>query len=296
MTADNVVGLVSPCSSSPTSCSPSCSRRGSDDRRQLAPARSPSSPLVAAGARLLGPYLAGVFGDGDGAAGDRVVPARRAARSTGSCGIDEEREQRWNVYALSLLAFSFVSVRVPVRASSGSRARCRSTRPTSARVPVPLAWNTAVSFVTNTNWQNYGGESTMSHLTQMAGLAVQNFVSPVVGICVAVALIRGLARRRAGTVGNFWVDLVRGTVRLMLPLAVVVHARAREPGRHPEPARLHRRSTTVEGAQPGDPGRAVRQPGGDQGARHQRRRARSTPTRRTRSRTPTGSPTCSRSS
>jgi hypothetical protein len=76
-----------------------------------------------------------------------------------------------------------------------------------------------VSFVTNTNWQNYGGETTMSHLTQMAGLAVQNFVSAAVGLAVAVALIRGLTRRRAGTIGNFWVDLTKGVLRVLLPIA-----------------------------------------------------------------------------
>jgi K+-transporting ATPase ATPase A chain len=85
-----------------------------------------------------------------------------------------------------------------------------------------LAWNTAVSFVTNTNWQNYGGESTMSHLTQMAGLAVQNFASAAVGMAVAAAVIRGIVRRRTRTIGNFWVDLVRGTLRVLLPLAFVV--------------------------------------------------------------------------
>ena len=89
-------------------------------------------------------------------------------------------------------------------------------------VPEALSFNTAVSFVTNTNWQNYAGENTMSYFTQMAGLAVQNFVSAAVGLCVAVALIRGLARRRSATIGNFWVDLVRGVVRILLPLCVVI--------------------------------------------------------------------------
>jgi K+-transporting ATPase ATPase A chain len=82
-----------------------------------------------------------------------------------------------------------------------------------------VAFNTAVSFVTNTNWQSYGGESTMSHLTQMAGLAVQNFVSAAVGMAVAIALVRGLVRHRSGTIGNFWVDLTRGVTRVLLPLA-----------------------------------------------------------------------------
>lgn len=84
-----------------------------------------------------------------------------------------------------------------------------------------LAWNTAVSFVTNTNWQAYSGESTMSHLVQMAGLAVQNFVSAAVGMAVAIAVMRGFARRHTGDLGNFWVDLVRGTLRILLPISVV---------------------------------------------------------------------------
>ena len=84
-------------------------------------------------------------------------------------------------------------------------------------VPPELAFNTAVSFVTNTNWQNYGGETTMSHLTQMAGLTVQNFVSAATGIAVAVAVIRGFARASAKSVGNFWVDLTRITLFVLLP-------------------------------------------------------------------------------
>ena len=84
-----------------------------------------------------------------------------------------------------------------------------------------LAWNTAVSFVTNTNWQAYSGESTQGHLVQMAGLAVQNFVSAAVGMAVAMAFVRGLARRSTGELGNFWVDLVRGTIRILLPLSVI---------------------------------------------------------------------------
>jgi potassium-transporting ATPase potassium-binding subunit len=88
--------------------------------------------------------------------------------------------------------------------------------------PPAVGFNTAASFVTNTNWQNYDGESTMSHLTQMAGLAVQNFMSAAVGIAVVVALIRGLTRRRSATIGNFWVDLTRTTTRILLPLSSAV--------------------------------------------------------------------------
>jgi K+-transporting ATPase ATPase A chain len=177
--------------------------------------------------RYLGAYLATVFGDGaDGPGsrqrsfGDRAFdPIERFIYRL--CGVDPDKEQRWSVYALSVLAFSVVSVLVlyALLRVQGSL----PLNPTSAPgMPAPLAFNTSVSFVTNTNWQNYGGEAAVSHLSQMAGLAVQNFVSPVVGLAVVVALIRGLARRNARQVGNFWVDLVRGSIRVMLPLAAIV--------------------------------------------------------------------------
>lgn len=175
--------------------------------------------LVVAGTRLLGPYLARVYG-GEAAPGDRVFsPVERGIYRV--LGVDPQREQRWQVYAGSLLTFSAVSV-------LGLYALQRlqgllPLNPTGVEaVPPALAFNTAVSFVTNTNWQNYGAESTMSHLTQMAGLTVQNFVSAAVGIAVAIALVRGLTRRRSDTIGNFWVDLVRTTTRVLLPLAIVV--------------------------------------------------------------------------
>ncbi|WP_187281111.1 potassium-transporting ATPase subunit KdpA [Nonomuraea sp. C10] len=132
-------------------------------------------------------------------------------------GVRADAEQRWGVYARALLAFSVVSVLVVYGLQ-----RLQDKLPLSlgmAPVTDHIAWNTAVSFVTNTNWQAYSGESTMGHLTQMAALAVQNFVSASVGMAVAIALVRGFARRSAGTIGNFWVDLVRGTVRILLPIA-----------------------------------------------------------------------------
>ena len=174
--------------------------------------------LVFAATPLLGGYMAKVFGGGV-APGDRIFgPVERVIyRLT---GVDPSREQRWTIYARSLLAFSAVSVLVLYllqRVQGGL-----PVNPTDVPgVPEPLAFNTAVSFVTNTNWQNYAGEITMSHLTQMAGLAVQNFVSAAVGIAVAVALIRGLVRRRSTTIGNFWVDLTRSTTRVLLPISIV---------------------------------------------------------------------------
>ena len=136
-------------------------------------------------------------------------------------GADPESEQGWGAYARSVLAFSAVSVlalfafqlvqgKLPLHLND----------PATEMTPA-LAWNTAVSFVTNTNWQAYSGESTQGHLVQMAGLTVQNFVSAAVGMAVAVALVRGFARTRTGDLGNFWVDLVRGTLRILLPLSVI---------------------------------------------------------------------------
>ena len=168
---------------------------------------------------LLGAYLAAVLGGG-AARGDRVfLPVERTVYRV--AGVDPDREQPWNVYALSLLAFSAVSIvgLFLLQRLQGAL----FLNPTDVEgVPPALAFNTAVSFVTNTNWQNYGGESTMSHLTQMAGLTVQNFVSAAVGISVAVALVRGIVRRRSETIGNFWVDLTRTTTRVLVPLAAVV--------------------------------------------------------------------------
>ena len=134
-------------------------------------------------------------------------------------GVNPAGEQSWAVYARSVLAFSAVGILFLY-----ALLRLQAFLPLSLGFPGVMthgAWNTAVSFVTNTNWQWYAGESTMGHLAQMAGLAVQNFVSAAVGIAVAVALVRGFARRRTDQLGNFWVDLTRITVRLLLPVSVI---------------------------------------------------------------------------
>jgi K+-transporting ATPase ATPase A chain len=172
-------------------------------------------------APLLGAYMAKVFAtEGERRApGDRVfAPVERLIYR--AIGVDPKREQRWNVYAISVLAFSIVGVLLLYLLQRIQGAL--PFNPTNVDGVQPaLAWNTAVSFVTNTNWQNYAPEVTMSHLTQMLGLAVQNFVSAAVGISVVVALIRGLTRKRRATIGNFWVDLVRCTVRVLVPLSMV---------------------------------------------------------------------------
>jgi K+-transporting ATPase ATPase A chain len=134
-------------------------------------------------------------------------------------GVDAHSEQGAGAYTRSLLAFSVVSILFLY-----AMQRLQGHLWSAAGLPgveSHVAWNTAVSFVTNTNWQAYPGESTMSHLTQMAGLAVQNFLSAAVGIAVAVALARGLAGNRRDALGNFWVDLTRLVVRVLLPIAVV---------------------------------------------------------------------------
>jgi K+-transporting ATPase ATPase A chain len=133
-------------------------------------------------------------------------------------GVDEAAEQPWTVYAVSVLLFSFVCVVVLYLIQ-----RTQDVLPLNQAglgpVAPDLALNTAVSFVTNTNWQNYVGETTMTHLTQMAGLTVQNFVSAAVGIAVAIALTRGLVRRTSATIGNFWVDVTRSVLYILLPIA-----------------------------------------------------------------------------
>ncbi|GAA3290777.1 potassium-transporting ATPase subunit KdpA [Dactylosporangium vinaceum] len=134
-------------------------------------------------------------------------------------GVNPDGEQSWGVYARSVLAFSAVSILVLYLFQRLQHHLWLSLG--FDPVKPDQAWNTAVSFVTNTNWQSYSGESTMGHLVQMSGLAVQNFASAAVGIAVAFALVRGFARSRTDQLGNFWVDLMRICVRILLPIAVI---------------------------------------------------------------------------
>jgi K+-transporting ATPase ATPase A chain len=136
-------------------------------------------------------------------------------------GADPKAEQTWGAYTRSVLAFSAISVVfLFILQLLQGKLPLHLNDPGTEMTPA-LAWNTAVSFVTNTNWQAYSGESTQGHLVQMAGLTVQNFVSAAVGMAVAIAFVRGLARRSTGDLGNFWVDLVRGNLRILLPLSVI---------------------------------------------------------------------------
>ena len=154
----------------------------------------------------------------------RVVSGTRHARVERGIyrlvGVDPQAEQSWGVYARSVLAFSAVSILfLYLFLRVQDKLWLALGMP---KMATHVAWNTAVSFVTNTNWQAYSGESALGHLVQMAGLAVQNFLSASVGIAVAVALVRGFAARKAGTLGNFWVDLTRITLRVLLPICIVV--------------------------------------------------------------------------
>jgi potassium-transporting ATPase potassium-binding subunit len=171
-------------------------------------------------APALGWYMAKVYGDEGKAPGDRVfLPIERVIYRI--CRVDPDKEQNWKIYAYSVLAFSLVSfllLYVLLRLQAGL-----PLNPNDLPGVIPhLSFNTAVSFMTNTNWQSYAGEVTLSNLSQMVGLTVQNFVSAAAGMAVMAALIRGLARRRATTVGNFWVDLTRSTIRILIPLAFLV--------------------------------------------------------------------------
>jgi len=134
-------------------------------------------------------------------------------------GVKPDAEQSWGVYARSMLAFAAVSVLFLYLFQRVQSHLWLSLGMTN--VKPALAWNTAASFITNTNWQNYSGESTMGYLVQMSGLAVQNFVSAAVGVAVAIALVRGFARHKTDQLGNFWVDVVRISLRVLLPIAVV---------------------------------------------------------------------------
>src|SRR3954469_7879869 len=137
------------------------------------------------------------------------------------CGTSEREEQHWLGYAIAMLAFSFAGF-VVLYALQRLQGMLPFNPQDQAAVSPDLAFNTSVSFVTNTNWQSYVPETTFSYLVQMAGLTVHNFVSAATGIALAIALIRGFSRRSASTIGNFWVDLTRCVLYILLPICIVV--------------------------------------------------------------------------
>ena len=174
--------------------------------------------LVVAVTPFLGSHIAAVLEGRPHPLARVLGPMERAVYRV--AGTDPAREQGWRAYAGSMLVFSLLSILVLYL-----QQRLQASLPLNPTgvpaVTADLALNTAVSFTTNTNWQNYAGEATMAHLTQVVGLVVQNFLSAAVGLAVAIALIRGITRRSSGTIGNFWVDVTRGTLYVLLPIAFV---------------------------------------------------------------------------
>ncbi|HEV2265272.1 MAG TPA: potassium-transporting ATPase subunit KdpA [Stellaceae bacterium] len=175
--------------------------------------------VVIAITRPLGGYMTRVFN------GERTFlhPVLRPVERLiyWCCGVDEKHEQHWLIYAAAMLLFSLVGV-LTLYALQRFQAMLPFNPAGQSAIEQSLAFNTAISFITNTNWQSYVPETTMSDLTQMAGLAVHNFLSAATGIALAIAVIRGFARREVKTIGNFWVDLTRCTLYILLPLSVVV--------------------------------------------------------------------------
>ena len=201
--------------------------------------------LVTAISVPLGLYMARVFA-GEPTMLDPVLkPLERAIYRV--CGVHPETEQDWIEYAVSMLLFSMAGMLVLYALE-----RLQQFLPLNPQhlgaVASDLAFNTAASFTTNPNWQAYAGETTMSYLTQMAGLAFHNFVSAAAGIAVAIAVIRGFVRRSARTIGNFWVDMVRATLWVLLPLCVVLTLVLVWQG-VPENFNPYTHAKTVEGAE-----------------------------------------------
>lgn len=170
-------------------------------------------------AKPLGSYMARIF-EGQPAVLNTVGgPIERLLYRV--CGVDPSKEMRWMQYALAMLAFNLLGA-LAVYGLQRLQAYLPFNPQSFAAVSPDSSFNTATSFATNTNWQGYGGETTMSYLSQMAALTIQNFVSAATGIAVLVAMIRGFARQKTDTVGNFWVDLTRTTLYILLPLSLIL--------------------------------------------------------------------------
>ena len=194
-------------------------------------------------------------------------------------GVQTSDETNWKTYALAMMLFNMLGLLVVYVLQ-----RLQSSLPLNpqglAAVTAHSSWNTAVSFATNTNWQGYGGEVTMSYLTQMAALAVQNFVSAATGMAVLVALIRGITRHTTQKIGNFWVDLTRTTLYILLPLAFIVALALVSQGvvqtfSPYKTVPFLQPTTDSNGNSCDEPGAGCRsggQPDRHQAARHQRRR------------------------
>jgi len=171
-------------------------------------------------AKPLGAYMARVYEGQPALLNTLGAPIERVLYRV--CGIDPTREMRWTEYAVAAMAFNILGLLVVYALQRFQHGIPLLNPQDLAAVSPDSAFNTAVSFATNTNWQGYGGETTLSYLTQMLGLTVQNFVSAATGMAVLVALIRGFRRASASTIGNFWTDLVRTTLYILLPLSLVL--------------------------------------------------------------------------
>jgi K+-transporting ATPase ATPase A chain len=195
-------------------------------------------------AKPLGAYMARLFEGERTFLSPVLEPVERGIYRLG--GVDEKSEQTWVGYTVAMLLFSIAGFLILYGLQRLQDVLPFNPQDMSA-VSADSSFNTAVSFVTNTNWQGYGGESTMSYLTAMAGLTVQNFVSAATGIALAIALVRGFARRSSRTVGNFWVDLTRSTLYLLLPFSIVVAIVLVACGM-PQNLGAYTEATTLEGA------------------------------------------------
>jgi len=191
-----------------------------------------------------GGYMTKVFNGERNFISPAIRPLERAIYWC--CGVDESQEQHWVIYAVAMLFFSttgFVTLYALQRLQAGLPFNPAG----QSAVEQSLAFNTSVSFITNTNWQSYSPETTMSYLVQMAGLTVHNFMSAATGIALAIALVRGFARRSARTIGNFWVDLTRCTLYILLPISIVVGLFFVWQGM-PQNLGAYTEATTLEGA------------------------------------------------
>ncbi|MFH0975954.1 MAG: potassium-transporting ATPase subunit KdpA [Spirochaetota bacterium] len=167
----------------------------------------------------LGKYMAGVYNGERSFMSAFLLPVEKAIYRV--CGVNESEEMPWKTYALAFIIFNIIGI-IFLMLLQMIQGYLPLNPQKLAGVRWDTAFNTAVSFVTNTNWQSYGGESTMSYLTQMLGLAVQNFLSAAIGMAVALPLIRSFIRKERDTVGNIWVDLTRSVLYILLPLSIVV--------------------------------------------------------------------------
>ena len=202
------------------------------------------SVIIIALTRPFGGYMTRVFNGERTFLSPVLRPVERAIYWC--CGVDEKEEQHWLTYAVAMLLFSLAGF-VILYALQRLQGVLPFNPQGQAAIEESLAFNTSVSFVTNTNWQSYVPETTMSYLVQMAGLTVHNFASAATGVALAVVLIRGFARREAKAVGNFWVDLTRTTLYVLLPLSIVVGLFFVWQGM-PQNLNAYVEATTLEGA------------------------------------------------